>query len=60
MCVESCPVKAIDINTKYIDYTECMCCHELCMHKAVELKKDNIAGIIAKFSIKGTVSLLLF
>lgn len=57
MCVESCPVKAIDINTKYIDYTnciECMCCHELCMHKAVELKKDNIlADIIARFSLKG-------
>jgi uncharacterized protein (DUF362 family)/NAD-dependent dihydropyrimidine dehydrogenase PreA subunit len=55
MCVESCPVKAIDVNTKKIDYNkciECMCCHELCMHKAVELKKDNIiAGIIAKFSV---------
>ena len=54
MCVESCPVKAIDINTKMIDYNkciECMCCHELCMHKAVDLKKDNIlAGIIAKLS----------
>lgn len=55
MCVESCPVKAIDVNTKKIDYNkciECMCCHELCMHKAVELKKDNIiAGIIAKLSV---------
>lgn len=55
MCVESCPVKAIDAKTKKIDYNkciECMCCHELCMHKAVELKKDNIiAAIIAKFSI---------
>lgn len=56
MCVESCPIKAIDINTKEIDYKkciECMCCHELCLHKAVELKKDNIlAGIIANFSAK--------
>lgn len=54
LCVESCPIKAIDINTKEIDYEECiecMCCHELCMHKAVNLKKDNIlAAMIAKFS----------
>ena len=57
MCVDSCPVNAIDKDTKYIDYTkciECMCCHELCLHKAVDLKKDNIlAAIIAKFSLKG-------
>lgn len=56
MCVESCPLNAIDINTKKIDYTkciECMCCHELCLHKAVELKSDNIlAGIIARYSVK--------
>lgn len=56
MCVESCPLKAIDVNTKKIDYSkciECMCCHELCIHKAVELKSDNIlAGIIAKFNSK--------
>ena len=55
MCVESCPVKAIDVSSKKIDYNkciECMCCHELCMHKAVELKNDNIiAGIIAKLSL---------
>mgnify|MGYP002411083792 FL=1 len=54
MCVESCPVQAIDINTKKINYDkciECMCCHELCMHEAVDLKKDNIiADIITKFS----------
>lgn len=54
MCVESCPVKAIDINTKAIDYSkciECMCCHELCMHKAVDLKSNNmLAGVIARFS----------
>lgn len=43
MCVESCPVKAINPETQKIDYTlciECMCCHELCMHKAVVLKRD--------------------
>jgi ferredoxin len=38
MCVESCPVQAIDKDTKRIDYNtciDCMCCHELCMFKAV-------------------------
>ena len=53
MCVESCPVQAIDKETKKIDYSkciECMCCHELCRYKAVELKKDNmIAGLMTKF-----------
>jgi uncharacterized protein (DUF362 family)/NAD-dependent dihydropyrimidine dehydrogenase PreA subunit len=51
MCVESCPVQAIDKETKIIDYSiciECMCCHELCMFKAVELKNDNkIAGLLS-------------
>lgn len=44
MCVESCPVQAINRETKKINYDaciECMCCHELCLHKAVELRKDN-------------------
>lgn len=54
VCVESCPVKVIDIKTKEIDYSkciECMCCHELCMHKAVDLKKENIlASIISRLS----------
>ena len=53
MCVESCPVQAIDKVTKQIDYNtciECMCCHELCMYKAVELKNENmIAGLISGF-----------
>jgi len=53
MCVESCPVQAIDKDTKQIDYNaciECMCCHELCMFKAVELKNDNkVAGLISGF-----------
>lgn len=47
ICVESCPVQAIDKQTKEIDYKvciECMCCHELCMHKAVKLKKVNPAA----------------
>lgn len=44
MCVESCPVQAIDGSAKVIDYSkciECMCCHELCQHMAVELRRDN-------------------
>lgn len=52
MCVESCPVQAINKETKNINYyicIECMCCHELCLHQAVELKKDNkLAGVAAK------------
>lgn len=47
MCVESCPVQAIDRQTKKINYErciECMCCHELCLHKAVELKSNNIVA----------------
>ena len=50
-CVESCPVQAINKETKVIDYNkciECMCCHELCTFKAVELKNDKfIANIIS-------------
>lgn len=44
MCVESCPVKAIERATKRIDYAACigcLCCHELCRHEAVELKRVN-------------------
>ncbi|NMB26382.1 MAG: DUF362 domain-containing protein [Firmicutes bacterium] len=52
MCVESCPVHVIDKATKQIDYTqciECMCCHELCEHQAVELRKDyRLAEIMLK------------
>jgi uncharacterized protein (DUF362 family) len=51
MCVESCPVGAIDRETKIINYAaciDCMCCHELCMFKAVELKNSNrAAGLIS-------------
>jgi len=54
VCVESCPMEAIDKATKKIDYSkciECMCCHELCMHKAVDLKKDNpVANVMMKFN----------
>jgi len=57
MCVESCPVKAIDRKTKTINYSsciECMCCHELCMHKAVELRKDNILADVFTRLYRGT------
>lgn len=53
MCVESCPVQAIDKDSKLINYEaciDCMCCHELCMFKAVELKNSNkAAGLISGF-----------
>jgi len=53
MCVESCPVQAIDKETKVINYEaciECMCCHELCLHQAVTLRKDNfLADILTRF-----------
>jgi len=57
--VESCPVKAIDRATKAIDYSaciECLCCHELCVQAAVELKhlsgsrsrrRERLAGAAA-------------
>lgn len=52
MCVNSCPVEAINIETKEISYDkciECMCCHELCLYHAVELKKLNpLAGMIKR------------
>ena len=46
-CVDSCPVQAIDAKTKQIDYNkciECLCCHELCLHRAVNLKRENPAA----------------
>lgn len=53
MCVESCPVEAIDRETKKIDYDlciECLCCHELCRYEAVELKRQNFwARVAMKF-----------
>jgi uncharacterized Fe-S center protein len=43
---------AIDKTTKKINYSmciECMCCHELCRYKAVELKRVNpVAGIMTR------------
>ncbi|KAB3532799.1 DUF362 domain-containing protein [Alkaliphilus serpentinus] len=54
LCVESCPVEAIDKATKKIDYPiciECMCCHELCIHQAVDLKKEKfLANLVAGLS----------
>ncbi|MGE5652738.1 MAG: 4Fe-4S binding protein [Bacillota bacterium] len=44
MCVESCPVKAIDRSNKQINYEaciECLCCHELCQFHAVKLQRVN-------------------
>jgi len=51
-CVDSCPMQAIDKDSKRIDYAtciECMCCHEFCMFKAIDLRKDNkLAGALMK------------
>jgi len=44
VCVESCPVGAIDKATKRIDYgacISCMCCHELCTYRAVKLVRAH-------------------
>jgi len=57
MCVESCPVQAIDEATKRIDYNkciECMCCHELCLHQAVELKRDSLWAELFTRLYRGT------
>jgi uncharacterized protein (DUF362 family)/Pyruvate/2-oxoacid:ferredoxin oxidoreductase delta subunit len=52
VCIESCPVNAIDRATKAIDYSkciECLCCHELCMSQAVELRHQNrLMGMISR------------
>ena len=51
-CVDSCPVNVINVESKRIDYEnciECVCCHELCMHKAVDLKRVNFfANLMTK------------
>ena len=44
VCVESCPVEAIDKATKHINYEACigcMCCHEMCTYHAVKLVRAN-------------------
>lgn len=44
LCVESCPVQAIERRSKRIDYGQCigcLCCHELCQHHAVVLRRVN-------------------
>ncbi|MBO8126367.1 MAG: DUF362 domain-containing protein [Firmicutes bacterium] len=44
VCVDNCPVEAIDPKSKTIDYAtciECLCCHELCPHNSVELVRKN-------------------
>lgn len=50
-CVESCPVQAIDKETRLINYNlciGCMCCHEMCMFKAVKLENTNkAAGLVS-------------
>lgn len=55
MCVESCPVYAIDKMTKIINYDKCivcMCCHELCMYNAVKLKREKFIGKVVSKLLK--------
>jgi len=52
-------VQAIDRESKRIDYNsciECMCCHELCLHNAVELKRDNLIAEVFTRLYRGTYS----
>jgi len=53
-CVDSCPVEAIDRETKLINYDlciDCLCCHELCMSEAVDLKSNNkMVGVVRAIS----------
>lgn len=56
VCVESCPVMAIEKDSKRIDYglcIECLCCHELCVHQAVDLKRNSpVTGFLEGLSRK--------
>lgn len=52
ICVKSCPVKAIAWQADgypLIDQQtciKCMCCHELCPHHAVEIKRSLLARVV--------------
>jgi uncharacterized protein (DUF362 family)/NAD-dependent dihydropyrimidine dehydrogenase PreA subunit len=51
VCIESCPVKALSIVNKAItlDKTRCircMCCHEMCPHSMVYLRRKLLARVI--------------
>ena len=55
VCVDSCPVKAIEIKegelTPLIDYQKCikcMCCQEFCPYNAVYIKKTLLAKLLLK------------
>jgi len=55
ICVQSCPVKVMkiveNIPHPIIDYNKCikcMCCHELCPHQAIYIKKSFLAKLLIK------------
>jgi uncharacterized protein (DUF362 family) len=51
MCVNSCPVKAIDGKSFKINKNKCImcfCCRELCRYKAVDLKESFLWKILSK------------
>ncbi len=52
ICVQSCPVKAIDWEKdsnpviRKRDCIKCMCCHELCPHQAINIIKSPLARLV--------------
>ena len=52
LCVRSCPVRAIEMvaGTPKVDFAsciECLCCHEVCPHDAVEVRLSWLAKRLA-------------
>ena len=51
ICVKCCPVNALKVENKKIlldkkKCIKCLCCHEMCPHSAVYLKKSLLASLI--------------
>ncbi|MDD4310749.1 MAG: DUF362 domain-containing protein [Candidatus Cloacimonetes bacterium] len=52
ICVKSCPVQAISWAEGDIPFVhkelciKCMCCHEMCPHKAIDIHKSFIARLV--------------
>ncbi len=53
ICIKSCPVSAITLkdNIADIDHNKCIrcyCCHEMCPHHSIELKRSALYKILSK------------